>query len=168
MGNGGKWKAKSKRQSTKMRVKVEKKVKDHAKKLKKEKKKNPGKFKKSRKDPGVPAECPFKDKVLSEAQEAIERRNAEMEKRRQQLKEMRKAGKTRKLTELRGQSLEGLMASAKQRGNIHDATSGVVGAVTERGVSDNSAKAYYREFKKVVDAADVILEVLDARSYSRE
>lgn len=163
MGNGGKWKAKSKRQSTKMRVKVEKKVKDHAKKLKKEKKKNPGKFKKSRKDPGVPAECPFKDKVLSEAQEAIERRNAEMEKRRQQLKEMRKAGKTRKLTELRGQSLEGLMASAKQRGNIHDATSGVMGAVTERGVSDNSAKAYYREFKKVVDAADVILEVLDAR-----
>ena len=34
MGNGGKWKAKSKRISTKTRVKVEKKVKEHAKKLK--------------------------------------------------------------------------------------------------------------------------------------
>ena len=50
MGNGGKWGAKSKRQSTKMRVKIEKKVKDHAKKLKKEKRKNPGKFRKSKKD----------------------------------------------------------------------------------------------------------------------
>jgi len=121
MGNGGKWKAKSKRQTTKLRVKVEKKVKEHARKLKKEKKKNPGKFKKTRKDPGVPAECPFKDKVLAEAQEAIEKRNEDLEKRR------------------------------------------VMGAVTERGVTDRSAKAYYREFKKVVDAADVVLEVLDAR-----
>eukprot|EP00090_Calanus_glacialis_P013526 TRINITY_DN221_c0_g1_i1.p1 TRINITY_DN221_c0_g1~~TRINITY_DN221_c0_g1_i1.p1 ORF type:complete len:579 (+),score=245.08 TRINITY_DN221_c0_g1_i1:55-1791(+) len=163
MGNGGKWKSNSKRQSTKLRVKVEKKVRDHARKLKKEKKKNPGKFKKTRKDPGVPSECPFKDQVLAEAEQAIEQRNESLEKRRMEMKEVRKAGKTRKLAELRGQTLEGLMASAKQRGSIHDATSGVMGAVTERGVTDRSAKAYYREFKKVVDAADVVLEVLDAR-----
>merc|ERR1712130_525192 len=142
---------------------VEKKVKDHARKLKKEKRKNPGKFKKSKKDLGVPNECPFKDKVLAEAQAAIEKRNEDLEKRRKELKDMRKAGKTRKLAELRGQTLEGLVASAKQRGSIHDATTGVMGAVTDRGVTDNSAKAYYREFKKVVDAADVVLEVLDAR-----
>eukprot|EP00092_Neocalanus_flemingeri_P008983 GFUD01009664.1.p1 GENE.GFUD01009664.1~~GFUD01009664.1.p1 ORF type:complete len:579 (+),score=196.34 GFUD01009664.1:109-1845(+) len=163
MGNGGKWKAKSKRQTTKLRVKVEKKVKEHARKLKREKKKNPGKFKKTHKDPGVPSECPFKDQVLAEAQEAIEKRNVDMEKKRVEMKEIRKAGKSRKFAELRGQTLEGLMASAKQRGSLHDATSGVMGAVVERGVTDRSAKAYYREFKKVVDAADVVLEVLDAR-----
>jgi len=163
MGNGGKWKAKSKRQSTKLRVKVEKKVKEHARKLKKEKKKNPGKFKKTRKDPGVPAECPFKDKVLAEAQEAVEKRNEQMEKRRKELKELRKAGKARKMTELRGQTLEGLMTSAKQRGNLHNAASGVVDAVVDKGVTDRSAKAYYREFKKVVDTAEIVLEVLDAR-----
>ena len=44
-------------------VKVEKKVKEHHRKLKKEMKKNPGKFKKSKKDPGVPGNCPFKDQV---------------------------------------------------------------------------------------------------------
>jgi len=163
MGNGGKWKAKSKRQTTRTRVKVEKKVKEHARKLKKEKKKNPLKFKKSKKDPGVPSECPFKDTILAEAQEAVEKKNEEREKRRQEAKERRKAGKAGKLAELRGQTLESLAASAQRRGNLHEASSAVVGAVVEKGVTDRSAKAYYREFKKVIEAADVILEVLDAR-----
>ena len=163
MPNGGKWKAKSKRVSTKTRCKIEKKVRDHARKLKKEKKKNPMKFKKSKKDPGVPAECPFKDKVLAEAQEALDKRNEERETRRKELKERRKAGKAGKLSEVRGQTLESLVASARQRGKLHEAGTGVMGAVKEKGVSDRSAKAYYREFKKVIEAADVILEVLDAR-----
>lgn len=163
MGNGGKWKAKSKRISTKTRVKVEKKVKEHAKKLKREKKKNPMKFKKSKKDPGVPADCPFKDKILEEAQQAVEKKNEEREKRRLEMKEKRKAGKAGKLAELRGQSLESMVASAQRRGKLHEASADVVGAVKDIGVTDRSAKAYYREFKKVIEAADVIMEVLDAR-----
>lgn len=163
MGNGGKWKAKSKRISTKTRVKVEKKVKEHAKKLKREKKKNPMKFKKSKKDPGVPADCPFKDKILEEAQQAVEKKNEEREKRRLEMKEKRKAGKAGKLAELRGQSLESMVASAQRRGKLHEASADVVGAVKDKGVTDRSAKAYYREFKKVIEAADVIMEVLDAR-----
>ena len=47
------------------------------------------------------------------------------------------------------------MSSAQRRGNLHDASANVVGAVVEKGVTDRSAKAYYREFKKVIEAADV-------------
>merc|ERR1719225_2190732 len=84
-------------------------------------------------------------------------------KRRSEMKERRKAGKAGKLAEVRGQSLESLVASAARRGNLHNASAGVMEAVTEKGVTDRSAKAYYREFKKVIEAADVILEVIDAR-----
>jgi len=146
-----------------LRVKVEKKVKEHARKLKKEKKKNPGKFKKWKKDPGVPNECPFKDQVLAEAEAALAKRQEEKEKRRLQLKELRKADKGRKLDQLRGLTLEGLAKGAAQRDEIFEKGQAVENAALERGLTDKSAKAYYREFKKVIDAADVILEVLDAR-----
>lgn len=37
-------------------------------------------------------------------------------------------------------------------------------AVTKCGLqSDQSLRAYYREFRRVVEASDVVLEVLDAR-----
>jgi len=163
MGNGKSCKKQSKRQSTKLRCKVEKKVKEHARKLKKEKKKNPGKFLKSKKDPGVPNNCPFKDQVLAEAQEAIEKRNADKEKRRLELKEMRKTGKMKKITELRGQTLESLAAGAARRGKMFEGQQNITARAQQEGCTDRSAKAYYREFRKVVTAADVILEVLDAR-----
>lgn len=163
MSNGKRNKKQSKRTSTKLRVKVEKKVRDHAKKVKKEKKKNPGKFMKSKKDPGVPNNCPFKDQVLAEAQEAIEKRNADKEKRRLELKEMRKTGRNKKLTELRGQTLEGLVAGAKKREALFEGQTGLLSSAEQQGCTDKSAKAYYREFRKVVSAADVVIEVLDAR-----
>ena len=179
MGNGKSCKKQSKRQSTKLRCKVEKKVKEHARKIKKEKKKNPGKFMKSKKDPGVPNNCPFKDQVLAEAQEAIEKRNADKEKRRLELKEMRKTGKMKKITELRGQTLESLAAGAARRGKMFEGQENITARAQMEGCTDRSAKAYYRyvplleplslnfrffrEFRKVVTAADVVLEILDAR-----
>ena len=56
-------KSRSKRIPTKLRVKAEKKLREHNRKLRRDKRKNPGKYAKSKKDPGVPNECPFKEKV---------------------------------------------------------------------------------------------------------
>jgi len=163
MGNGGKWKAQSKRQSTKLRVKVEKKVKEHARKLKKEKKKNPNKFKLKRKDPGIPADCPFKEQVLAEAEAIVAKTQEIKEKRRLELKEIRKQEKGRKLAEMRGMTLEGLASHAQRRDAQFEQSKAIQEAALERGLTDKSAKAYYKEFKKVIESADVILQVLDAR-----
>merc|ERR1711884_289793 len=46
---------------------------------------------------------------------------------------------------------------------IHNAGKAVTEQLKTDGFSDRSAKAYYKEFQKVVDVADVILQVLDAR-----
>lgn len=162
MGNGGKWKAQSKRTSTKLRVKVEKKVKEHHRKLKREKKKNPGKFRKSTKDPGVPGNCPFKEQVLSEAREIVQKRQEEKEKRRTELRELRKHGNHNK-AHLQGQTLESLLAGAQQKAAMFEKGKDVEQAATEKGLSDRSAKAFYKEFRKVVEVADVVLQVLDAR-----
>ena len=72
-----------------------------------------------------------------------------------------------RLSTVAGSSVEQLMASARERQSQWDVEN------TERelkaqlgglmGEHDNSRRAYFREFRKVVDAADVVLEVLDAR-----
>lgn len=62
-----------------------------------------------------------------------------------------------------------LVQSAEKRSQTFDETSGLVDGPKEitdaaaTGQKDNSKKAYYREFRKVLESADVILEVLDAR-----
>lgn len=163
MGNGKKWGAKSKRVSTKLRCKVEKKVKEHHRKLKRDKKRNPNNFHMSKKDPGVPGDCPFKDQVLAEAKAAVEMREAAQEKRRIQLKELRKQSKQNKLNQMRGQTLESLVSGAERKAAMFDSSRSIKSSVVERGLTDGSAKAFYKEFRKVVEAADVVLQVLDAR-----
>lgn len=62
-----------------------------------------------------------------------------------------------------------LVKSAEKRNLDFDGTADISNDPKEikdaaaTGQKDNSKKAYYREFRKVLESADVILEVLDAR-----
>uniref|UniRef100_A0A7N8YBD3 Guanine nucleotide-binding protein-like 3 n=1 Tax=Mastacembelus armatus TaxID=205130 RepID=A0A7N8YBD3_9TELE len=103
----------SKRLSCAKRYKIQKKVREHNKKLRKEAKKK-GVSKRVKKDPGVPSSAPFKEEVLREAEQ-------------------------RRL----------------QVGNSSQVRTGLCYKSSKRFLCS--------ELNKVIDASDVVIEVLDAR-----
>jgi len=153
-------KKKSKRVSAAIKYKIIKKVKEHHKKLKKEAKKNPRKGKK--KDPGVPNLAPFKEKIIEEAQAEKQRVQQLREKHREEIKTKRRAEDQKK----GASSLSDLVSEVRNKNEDFE------NLTQASNSTDTSAKTFYKEFRKVVEAADVVIEVLDARdplgSRSRE
>lgn len=107
----------------------------------------------------VPNQCPFKEDILKEV-EAM-RKQHEEEKQKQ-----REAARQKKQEELAKTGLQGLVSAAENKQQQHQQMEidtpheKIKDALTKE---ENSLKTYYKEFKKVLDAADVILEVVDAR-----
>ncbi|KAM3961640.1 nucleostemin 1 [Aphomia sociella] len=159
-----KLKKQSKRQPARLRYKIEKKVKEHNRKLKKEAKKNP-KSKKP-KPVQIPNVCPFKEDILKEVEAVKKHKEEERQKRREQAKlEKQKKNEEKKNGNV---SMNTLVANAEARGKVHDAfkVNDNVSDQAEIGKDrrqENSLKTYYREFKKVISEAEVILEVVDSR-----
>lgn len=152
----------SKRISCRKRYKIEKKVREHNRKVRREKKKNPGKNKK-KKLIQVPNICPFKEDILKEV-EALRKQKEEAKQKQKEIwrEEKRKAKEKQDGVEA---GLEGLIENAKKRQKLHENFK-VSDASNSAGIPhkpDMSVKAYCREFRKVVEAADVVLEVIDAR-----
>ncbi|BFZ09100.1 hypothetical protein BsWGS_12139 [Bradybaena similaris] len=152
-------KKKSKRQSTKHRVKVERKVREHKRKLKKEARKNPKKGKP--RDPGIPNNLPFKEEILKEAVAYKEKREQEREKKKAARKKARERLQNQK------RDLASVVKDAEKRQAAYDKqqhdNNKPEQLKSSSKVTENSRKTFYKEFKKVIDAADVVLEVLDAR-----
>lgn len=152
-------KGKSHRIGLKQKHKVEKKVKEHHRKIRREARKNPNRRKALRKDPGIPNMYPFKEQLMAKMIRQEERLKEESRKR------GREIAKRRGLLEEDPDppmSIEELVARAgreqEQWGERQLAKRVEFGSLT-----DTSKKAYFKEFRKVVESADVILEVLDAR-----
>ncbi|XP_065910056.1 guanine nucleotide-binding protein-like 3 homolog [Dysidea avara] len=149
-------KKQSKRMPARKKYKIEKKVREHHRKVRKEAKKK-GKPK-LKKDPGIPNLYPFKDQLLREIEERKQR--AEETKKRQKEDRHKEHLKRR-------QGLEGLQKDAEKRSKEFSKKLEMEQAMDETletsEVTTGRTIAYQKEFRKVVDASDVILEVLDAR-----
>ncbi|XP_077266192.1 nucleostemin 1 isoform X3 [Temnothorax americanus] len=118
----------SKRMPARKRYKIEKKVREHNRKMRKEAKKH---SKKKAKMMEIPNQCPFKENILKEIE--VMRKQQEEEKQKQ-----REAARERKREEIAKGGLQGLVNQAEKK------------QLTHRPM-------------EVLDAADVILEVVDAR-----
>ncbi|KAI3932799.1 hypothetical protein MKX01_031781 [Papaver californicum] len=147
-------KSKSKRVPLKKKHKIIRKVKEHHKKKAKEAKKLPNQGRKVEKDPGIPNDWPFKEQELK----ALEARRAKSIEELEQKKTDRiERRQKRKLEALENDDNDIDKVLAKQVKMDKESL-----AVFSKS-KDNSDKAFYKELVKVIEASDVILEVLDAR-----
>lgn len=148
----------SKRMPASKRYKIEKKVREHNRKLRKEAKKHP-KNKKKDKLVEIPNQCPFKEDILKKVEEMRKQQQEEKQKQRELAREEKRA-------KLAKGGLEGLVNKAEgKQANYEDMDIDPIREQIRVAVEkeENSLKAYYKEFKKVLDEADVVLEVVDAR-----
>ncbi|KAG7493162.1 guanine nucleotide-binding protein-like 3 [Solea senegalensis] len=144
----------SKRMSCAKRYKIQKKVRDHTRKLRKEAKKK-GVSKRVKKDCGVPSSAPFKEEVLREAEQRRLQIEEEKEKKKQAAKEER--AKKRK-QDKESASKEKEPKAKKARQDENGKPSG------KRSTPDKNSKQFLcGEINKVIDASDVVIQVLDAR-----
>ncbi|XP_068172298.1 guanine nucleotide-binding protein-like 3 [Antennarius striatus] len=144
----------SKRMSCSKRYKIQKKVREHNRKLRKEAKKK-GVKNRVKKDPGVPSSAPFKEEVLREAEQR--RLQIEEEKqRKRQVKIEERAKKRKKEKESTRNEIEPQAKKARQD-NIQKKS-------VKQTTPDKNSKEYLcAELLKVIDTSDVVIEVLDAR-----
>ncbi|KAI3667948.1 hypothetical protein L6452_43019 [Arctium lappa] len=153
-------KSKSKRVTLKQKHKVIKKVKEHHKKKAKEAKKlGLNKRTKVEKDPGIPNDWPFKEQELK----ALEARRTKAIEEIEQKKAARKErAKKRKLGLLEddGDDITNLaeQVSAKEQESRERKSAG-----DSTATSKTRERSFYKELAKVIEASDVILEVLDVR-----
>ncbi|XP_040563824.1 guanine nucleotide-binding protein-like 3 homolog [Lepeophtheirus salmonis] len=157
-------KKRTKRVTTRERVKREKKKREYERKVRRDKKAHPEKYRKSKKDPGVPKSCPFKEEILLEAIAGKQAKENEKLKRREEIQAQRALEKANLLNKKREKGYEGLIEDAQAKTTEFEKHMGSSKLeVNGSGLSDKSAKAYYKEFRQVLERADVILQVLDAR-----
>ncbi|NWZ01788.1 GNL3 protein, partial [Loxia curvirostra] len=142
----------SKRLSCHKRYKIQKKIREHHRKVRKEAKKRG--HKKPKKDPGIPSAAPFKEELLREAEQRKQR--LEELKQKQKLNRQKEHEKKRKL------EAKNNAATIKEKAEGKE-SSGKATGKTKKALNKNSKKSFCRELMKVLEASDVVLEVLDAR-----
>ena len=173
-------KGKSKRSTLKDKYKIQRRVTETHRKQKKQAKRDAAngvvKHDKKKKDPGIPNSWPFKQDLLKEIQRTREKQQQLQEEAKQRRKNDLKALREHQAQGGQARTIEEMLQQAKQDQDQFQSKSGE----SETGSSHNqdgldeksdgtvvagqqSRRAYLRELKKVVDTADILLQVLDAR-----
>ncbi|EEB08832.1 GTPase Grn1 [Schizosaccharomyces japonicus yFS275] len=180
-------KKKSKRRTTRLRNKIEKQAASAKRKERKLAKKNPQWKSRIPKDPGIPNSFPFKEELLAQIEDQKRIKEEERMLRKQAAKENNGDGDmaiedAAMNEEGEQESMMERLAKVAQANDAEDGSGDMVvmdedddGADVPQLVSndadtrmdgsrkDLSRKAFDKEFKKVIQMADVILYVLDAR-----
>ncbi|XP_075795532.1 guanine nucleotide-binding protein-like 3 isoform X2 [Pelodiscus sinensis] len=142
----------SKRMTCHKRYKIQKKVREHNRKLRKEAKKRG--HKKPKKDPGIPNAAPFKEQVLREAEQRKQRL--------EELKQKQKLARQKNLEKKRKLQAKKDATETKKHPEEKQSTMKLK-AQSNRLLDKNSNKSFCRELKKVMEVSDIVLQVLDAR-----
>ena len=142
---------KSKRISLKDRYKIEKKVRDHNRKVRRQARKDAKsgatERRALRKDPGIPNLWPFKEQLLKQLEAKKER------------DEERKVARAEEIRKRRAGPTEEELTNAEERAAEFEH----IQAEDEEGSSISTSRHAGAVLKSVVEDADVILQVLDAR-----
>jgi len=151
-----------------MKYKIEKKVKEHKRKVRKaERQAGPGPAaRKAKEGTAIPSKWPFKEQLLQEIDRAKEAMAAQQEARKAQRqkdreKSKRQGQKKKTMADLvddASKRTESFEKSAKKR-KAEDGTQNE----HMDPLGQQSRRAFLRELRKVVEHADVVLHVLDAR-----
>lgn len=144
-----------------MKYKQIKKVKEHHRKKRKQDKKL-GIKTKGPKDPGIPNSWPFKEELIEQLRAQRERALH----REQALRDARRAAQQQPSamdTDNTNNQLGDLQAAAAHRAHTFNNTQNASTHPTATDFIDSSRKAFYKEFTKVVESSDVVIQVLDAR-----
>lgn len=162
---------KSKRMGMKDRYKIQRKVKEHHRKARRQARRSmksgsSGLRKKS--DPGIPNLFPFKKQLIKQMeaqQQRMEERKLAAEAKRRQDRADRKAGNMNAMEQVMSNIAQ---ANDKYQENVtkdlqsQENQDALTEMATSAAATSNS-RTYYRELNKVLDAADILLEVLDVR-----
>lgn len=161
-------KGKSKRTSLKDKYTIQKRTLETHRKRRKQSKRDAAqgivRHDKKKKDPGIPNSWPFKQDLLKEIQRSREKQQQIQEEAKERKKNdlrmlrehQQQGGTARTVQELLEQAQQ-KQAQFQEQDVVVEKSDGTVAA------GQQSRRAYLRELKKVVDTADVILQVLDAR-----
>ncbi|XP_069592927.1 guanine nucleotide-binding protein-like 3 [Ranitomeya imitator] len=140
----------SKRMSCSKRYKIQKKVREHNRKVRKEAKKKGGN-RKPKRDISIPNAAPFKEDILREAELRKQRR--------EELKKQQKLERQQEVAKKRNLEKKDKPDNKKQE--VKERRKSVL--KPKKPTAKNATRSLCREVNKVIEAAEVILEVLDAR-----